>query len=97
MSKNPTAEFSNFYVIGINYKKTDTEIRGSFAIGPDQYNNILKLAAGYNVTDLFVLSTCNRSEIYGLAENPQSLISLLCSQTHGSEELFTELADQKNG
>jgi glutamyl-tRNA reductase len=97
MSKNLIAEFSNFYVTGINYKKTDTEIRGSFAIGPEQYNNILKLAADYNVADLFVLSTCNRSEIYGLAENPQSLISLLCSQTHGSEELFTELAYQKNG
>jgi glutamyl-tRNA reductase len=97
MSKNPVEEFSNFYVTGINYKKTDTEIRGSFAIGPEQYNNILKLASDYNVTDLFVLSTCNRSEIYGIAEDPQSLISLLCSQTHGSEELFTELAYQKNG
>ncbi len=97
MSKNPTAEFSNFYVTGINYKKTDTEIRGSFAIGPDQYNNILQNAADYKVTDLFVLSTCNRSEIYGIAENPESLVDLLCSQTQGSAGVFKELAYQKNG
>ncbi|HEY4935484.1 MAG TPA: glutamyl-tRNA reductase, partial [Puia sp.] len=97
MSRNPTAEFSNFFVTGINYKKTDTEIRGSFAIGPEQYENILKLAAQYEVRDLFVLSTCNRSEIYGIAEHPEQLVNLLCSQTQGSAELFNELAYMKNG
>jgi glutamyl-tRNA reductase len=97
MSKNPNAELSNFFVAGINYKKTDTEIRGSFAIGPDQYENILKLAAGYEVRDLFILSTCNRSEIYGIAENPEQLIKLFCSQTQGSAELFNELAYLKSG
>jgi glutamyl-tRNA reductase len=97
MSKNPSSEFSNFFVAGINYKKTDTEIRGSFAVGPDQYDNMLKLAAEYGVSDLFVLSTCNRSEIYGISENPEQLINLLCSQTQGSPKLFTELAYQKNG
>jgi glutamyl-tRNA reductase len=97
MSKNPNAELSNFFVAGINYKKTDTEIRGSFAIGPDQYGNILKLADSYEVRDLFILSTCNRSEIYGIAEYPEQLIKLFCSQTQGSAELFNGLAYQKSG
>ena len=70
MSRNANTELSNFFVAGINYKKTDTEIRGSFAIGPEQYDSILKLAAKFDVRDLFVLSTCNRSEIYGIADNP---------------------------
>src|SRR5450432_4281313 len=97
MSRNPTAELSNFFVAGINYKKTDTEIRGSFAIGPDQYHNMLMLAAQYGVRDLLVLSTCNRSEIYGIAENPEQLIDLFCSQTQGTIELYNELAYRKNG
>jgi glutamyl-tRNA reductase len=97
MSKNPTAEFSNFFVAGINYKKTDTEIRGSYAIGPDQYDKLLRHASDYKVTDIFVLSTCNRSEIYGIAEDPESLINLICSQTQGSADLFTSLAYQKSG
>jgi glutamyl-tRNA reductase len=97
MSRNPTAELTNFFVAGINYKKTDTEIRGSFAVGPEQYDNILKLAAKYGVRDLFVLSTCNRTEIYGIADNPEQLVNLLCSQTQGSSELFNELAYRKNG
>ena len=97
MNKNLNIELSNFFVVGINYKKTDAEIRGSFAIGPDQYENMLKLAAGFEVRDLFVLSTCNRSEIYGIAEDPQQLVDLFCSQTQGTAELFTELAYRKNG
>jgi glutamyl-tRNA reductase len=97
MSRKPIAELSNFFVTGINYKKTDTEIRGSFAISPEQYNNILEQAARYEVRDLFVLSTCNRSEIYGIADHPEQLARLFCSQTQGSAELFHELAYRKNG
>lgn len=97
MNKSLNTELSNFFVIGINYKKTDTEIRGSFAVGPEQYDNMLKLAEQYDVRDLFVLSTCNRSEIYGISEDPQQLVNLFCSQTQGSPELFNDLAYTKNG
>jgi len=97
MNKNFHTELSNFFVAGINYKKTDTEIRGSFAIGAEQYSNMLGLAGEYGVHDFFVLSTCNRSEIYGVAENAEHLIELFCSHTQGSSELFHDLAYQKNG
>jgi glutamyl-tRNA reductase len=97
MSRNPAAELSNFFVTGINYKKTDAEIRGSFAIGPEQYSNMLNMASRFGVRDLFVLSTCNRSEIYGIAENPEQLKGLFCTQTQGSPELFDNLAYVKSG
>jgi len=97
MNKNFHTELSNFFVAGINYKKTDTGIRGSFAIGAEQYSSMLSRAAEYGVRDFFVLSTCNRSEIYGIAENPEELVNLFCSHTQGSPELFHELAYQKNG
>ncbi len=97
MTRNQAAELSKFFVAGINYKKTDTGIRGLFAIGSNQYDQILQNAPSYGVQDLFVLSTCNRTEIYGLAENPQQLVHLLCSQTEGKEEVFIELAYGKKG
>ena len=97
MSRNPIADLSKFFVAGINYKKTDTRIRGSFAIGSEQYAQILQNAPLFGVHDLFVLSTCNRSEIYGLAENPQQLVRLLCSVTEGTADLFNELAYCKQG
>src|ERR1700730_1633956 len=90
-------EVSNFFIAGINYKKTDAITRGQFAINNGHYDNILKLAPFYNVDSLIVLSTCNRTEIYGFAESADQLINLLCTQTIGHKETFTGLAYIKKG
>ena len=97
MTRNKFIDLSKFFVVGINYKKTDDLVRGSFAISQDQYENILVLASSHGLSEIFILSTCNRTEIYGFAEDADQLIDLLCSQTIGSRELFTELAYIKNG
>jgi glutamyl-tRNA reductase len=92
-----TADISGFFVVGINYKKTDVAIRGQFAIGSEQFEKILTLAPSFNVAELFVLSTCNRTEIYGFADNSAHLASLLCTQTTGAMEDFLGLAYAKKG
>ena len=94
---NKTADISGFFVAGINYKKTDASIRGQFAISNEQYEKILTLAPTYHLNEFFILSTCNRTEIYGFAENAAQLIQLLCTQTIGNAATFTELAYVKNG
>lgn len=90
------ALLSNFWVVGINYRKSDVSIRGSFALNNEQYDNVLELAPLYGIQELFVLSTCNRTEIYGLAENPNDLIQLLCTQTQGDAQTFSKFAYLKN-
>ncbi len=97
MNRYQNTELSNFFVTGINYKKTDTKIRGSFAVGPEQYERILTRAPQFDVRDLFVLSTCNRTEIYGIAENAEQLLKLLCTETQGTADTFSELSYRKNG
>jgi glutamyl-tRNA reductase len=92
-----TPDISRFFIAGINYKKTDAVIRGQFAISHDQYEKILGLAPVYGLSELFILSTCNRTEIYGFAEDAAQLMGLLCSQTAGSLETFTELSYSKQG
>jgi glutamyl-tRNA reductase len=92
-----TADISGFFVVGINYKKTDATIRGQFAIGNEQYEKILTLAPSFHVTELFVLSTCNRTEIYGFADNSAHLAGLLCTQTSGTPDTFLELAYIRKG
>jgi glutamyl-tRNA reductase len=87
----------NFFVAGISYKKTDAVTRGQFAISLTHYEEILKLAPQYGSGALFVLSTCNRTEIYGFADNASQLIDLLCTQTTGNAETFTKLAYCKQG
>ncbi len=97
MNRYQNTELSNFFVAGINYKKTDTKIRGSFAVGPEQYDRLLNLAPQFEVRDLFVLSTCNRTEIYGIAENAEQLLNLLCTETQGTADTFRALSYRKNG
>jgi glutamyl-tRNA reductase len=90
-------DISKFWIAGINYKKTDVSIRGQFAIQNEQYTNLLRQVLEMGLNELFVLSTCNRTEIYGFADGVSQLIDLLCSQTAGSKETFSELAYVKRG
>ncbi len=90
-------DISTFFVAGINYKKTDAALRGQFAVSTEQYANILELAASYGLNEIFVISTCNRTEIYGFAENADQLCGLLCSQTEGNVETFKSIAYIRNG
>lgn len=96
MHRSKPIDISKFFVIGVNYKKTNELVRGSFAISREQYQELLSIATVVHLKELFVLSTCNRTEIYGFAENADELIDLLCSQTTGSRDTFLELAYVKN-
>jgi glutamyl-tRNA reductase len=90
-------DISNFFVAGINYKKTDAALRGQFAINIGQYAKLLQLAPAYGLDELFVISTCNRTEIYGFAESAAQLGQLLCTQTEGGFETFNAIAYVKQG
>ncbi len=90
-------DISDFLVAGINYKKTEASIRGQFAINSDQYKNILTLARLKGIEQVFILSTCNRTEIYGVAESAAQLVELLCSETTGDRQTFEKLAYIKSG
>jgi glutamyl-tRNA reductase len=88
-------DISDFYVVGINYKKSDACVRGQFAIGNEQYLKILQKATEQGLNEVFILSTCNRTEIYGFAFCSHQLTDLLCSETMGSAETFIQSAYTK--
>jgi glutamyl-tRNA reductase len=81
-------QLDQFFIAGINHRKTDAALRGQFAVGQVQHTNILQKAAGKGIAELFVLSTCNRTEIYGRAASADQLIQLLCSETKGTAADF---------
>ncbi len=81
-----------FFIVGISYKKTDAEIRSLFAIKEDQYGQLISSGRALGLGELFVLSTCNRTEICGFASDASQLISLLCAFTRGDEGTFGESA-----
>jgi glutamyl-tRNA reductase len=92
MNRNKLSGIEHFFVAGINYKKGDAEVRSLYALSTPQYQLLLQDAASFGLNEVFVLSTCNRTEIYGFAEEPATLIELLCAHTLGLQEQFEELA-----
>ena len=94
LSDNST---NKFFVAGINYKKTDAAVRGQFAINNEQYGQLLTAASARGIAEMFILSTCNRTEIYGIAEHANQLIDILCAETLGSKQTFTTLCYIKKG
>ena len=87
----------DFHIAGINYKKSDANVRGQFAVTDDAYSAVLAQSAQAGISEVFVLSTCNRTEIYGVCSTQDELIDLLCNHTAGSKEEFLENCYIKSG
>lgn len=89
-------DIQHFFVAGINYKKSDVSVRGSFSVAQRAHRELLNKAKELNYKDVFVLSTCNRTEIYGVSYNVDEMIDLLCEFSGGSKEVFLERGYIKN-
>ena len=96
MHKKDWQNIDNFRVVGVNYKKTDALVRGQFAVNEDQYSQLLSNAPQFGIKDMFVLSTCNRTEIYGFAESDDQLAKMLCSVCSGNLADFERICYTKN-
>lgn len=81
---------SDFCIAGINYRKSDVIVRGKFSLTTEQCEQLLNEVVNKHIPGAFVISTCNRTEIYGLSSSPQELIELLCLHTQGRIKDFIE-------
>ena len=97
MPANQHIDIGTFFIAGINYRKTDADLRGQFAINITQYAQLIELAPQFGIHEFFVLSTCNRTEIYGFSEKASNLSQLLCSQTEGTLDTFSKMCYIKKG
>jgi glutamyl-tRNA reductase len=97
METDKLSRIFNFHVAGVSYKRTNAATRSQFAINNCQYERILNLSRSLNINGLFIISTCNRTEIYGLTNNVSQLIDLLCTETLGDRESLMQCAYIKTG
>ncbi len=96
--QGPVEHFGNFYAIGLSYQKADAEIRGHFSVTDHAREAIIETAKEEGIPSICVISTCNRTELYGFASHPFQLIKLLCEHTEGTVEEFEKVAYiYKNG
>ena len=97
MPEQEHINISTFFIAGINYKKSDATVRGQYAINNEQYANLVSLAPQFGIHEFFVLSTCNRTEIYGFTDDAVNICELLCTQTQGTLDNFINMSYVKNG
>lgn len=81
------------YNVGLSYKKADVNVRGIFSITKEDQESLLKEAKENGTEGIFVVSTCNRTEITGFAKHPFELISLLVKYSKGNVEDFINVSN----
>jgi len=83
---------NNFYNVGLSYKKADVAARGRFSVSKENQTLLLEEAKEKGINGIFVLSTCNRTELFGFAKHPFQLIELLCNYSKGTVEEFVKVS-----
>lgn len=72
---------ANFAVLSISYEKADAEVRSKFAFFEDHIKSFVNELHQGNLGDAFVVSTCNRTEIYATTPNYLLIAEHFCKVT----------------
>ncbi|CVK16339.1 glutamyl-tRNA reductase [Apibacter mensalis] len=80
MKKLQPKNIKEFYAISLSYVKADTKIRGKYSFFPEFVEDFSNKINALSNTQIFVLSTCNRTELYFQTENLHHVIEVFCKQ-----------------
>ena len=69
---------ANFAVLSVSFEKADAETRGKFAFFDENIKHFVNEIHKENLGDAFVVSTCNRTEIYTTSQNYLLIAELYC-------------------
>jgi glutamyl-tRNA reductase len=86
MPRLPGGKSMKIFVAGVSYKTAPVELREQLAVPVSRLSCCgcrLKLAAG--LSEVVILSTCNRVEIYGVAENVNGNIDKIFQHLSGGK------------
>jgi glutamyl-tRNA reductase len=97
LRKQEQSDFvKKFYVVGVNFQKTDTQHRSKFSITSAK-NEEAYTQSSACLEHFLILSTCNRTEIYGFAPCEYVLLGFLRSLSEASHEEVSANAYIKEG
>lgn len=75
------------FAIGINHRTASLDVRERVAFAPEQMVEALhRVAKETDMGEVAILSTCNRTEIYGVNSNPQRVLLWLTKYHHLSSQ-----------
>lgn len=97
LSRPGQAEFvKKFYVVGVNFQKTDTQHRSKFSITSAKNEEAYNQSSAC-LEHFLILSTCNRTEIYGFAPCEYVLLAFLKSLSGATHAEISANAYIKEG
>lgn len=89
-NNNLTYQTSQFAVLSISYEKADAQTRGKFAFFDNHIKDFVNSVYQEQLGDVFVVSTCNRTEIYTTTDGYLGVAKKFCDTINVSYEDFME-------
>ncbi len=78
-------------MVGVSYKNADEYVRGNFSLQKQNILSIINEAKALKIEELFIISTCNRTELYAVNTSADLLIRLLTNHSKGTASTFHKL------
>lgn len=75
-------------MVGVNYQTAQAEVREKFSLQTKDVAHIVHAYKESGGDGIFVLSTCNRTELYGFGNCPRRLIDFFCIHSGVDHETF---------
>ena len=73
----------SFFALGVNHQTASVELREQVAFNPERLKELFATQSHHQyLNDMVVVSTCNRTEVYAMAENADMVLNWL-AQTNG--------------
>lgn len=91
------SKLNHLHLLGISYRKTDFELRERFAVDEKNYAHILQATKAMHIDELFILSTCNRTEYYLIHPQVEELIQQVSEVVRIDRDLLQRNAYRKKG
>lgn len=91
--KKDIHQTANFTVLSISYEKADAETRSKFAFFDDHIKSFVNKIHENHLGDAFVVSTCNRTEIYATTPDYLPIAEEFCKTTGVSMDDFLHYAN----
>ena len=83
---------TKLYVVGLSFEKANQQIRNKYSLSNEKLTAFLEEAKQNNIQSAVVLSTCNRTEIFGFVPHPYMIIELMCKHSDGSVDDLMQYA-----
>ena len=79
---------NSLITVGISHWKSPVDIREKFSIDNKKNKLLIQEAKKIGIKSIFIISTCNRTQIFANNANPHTLKKLLINHSKGNEAEF---------